>query len=106
VCAYLYTDSFTLFTYKWGIKRNCFYITYLIRSPRSFPDDNLSGPKAIIMGHGEGMGDAFLLLQGSIASTPSCSSSSSPTAGRKVPVITISKFRQTSDELIKQTPWL
>jgi len=55
-------------------------------SPRSFPEENLSGPKAIIMGQGEGMGDVFLLLlEVSAASSPSCSSPSSLHVGRKGP---------------------
>jgi hypothetical protein len=59
-------------------------------SPRSFPEENLSGPKAIIMGQGEGMGEVFLLLlEVSAASSPSCSSPSSLHVGRKGPAIEI-----------------
>jgi hypothetical protein len=44
------------------------------------------------MGHGEGMGDVFLLLlEGSAVSNPSCSSPSSPHVDRKGPAIEILK---------------
>ena len=57
--------------------------TYLTTSPRSFPME----PSAITTGQGEGTGDVFLLLlEGSAASTPSCSSSSSPHADENDPV--------------------
>jgi hypothetical protein len=70
------------------IQNHQLHCTYLNTSPRSFPEENLSEPKAIIIGQGEGMGDVFLLLlEGSTASSPSCSSPSSPHVGRKGPVL-------------------